>query len=341
MTQKTLLLFDERMIDHDPGRHHPESPARLRAIARAVTDAAPAHIDKRKPHPAQRRWIEAVHAPTYIDRLDDLREKSANLDADTTISPGSIDAAYLAAGCAIDAVTALADGTHRRAFALVRPPGHHAERDHAMGFCLLNNIAIAAEHARRELGFKRVMIIDWDVHHGNGTQHSFYDRRDVLFFSTHLFPFYPGTGAVEEVGRGDGLGYNVNVPLPSGMGDGDYALAFQKILLPIAAEFEPDLVLVSAGFDAHQDDPLGGMNLTEQGFAHLCGLCAQIADRHARGRLALILEGGYDVDALAASALACIDVLGGAMPCDPPPPSARGINAVDSARRMHERYWTL
>jgi acetoin utilization deacetylase AcuC-like enzyme len=252
------------------------------------------------------------------------------IEPETPASEHTLDAAYLAAGAAAGAVDAVAAGA-AAAFALVRPPGHHAEPEQAMGFCLFNNVAIAAAHAIESRGMERVLIVDWDIHHGNGTQAIFYHRRDVLVFDVHQDGLFPaGTGGLEEQGEGDGRGFNVNCPLPPGMNDGDYALLFDAVLVPLAESFAPQLVLVSAGFDAHRDDPLGGMQLTERGFARLCGIVRGIASRHAGGRLALILEGGYDLGALSRSVHACLEVLAGtAAPVDPAPPSDGGRRAID------------
>ena len=286
--------------------------------------------------------IKRIHTAAHIDRIESLRGRSASLDVDTAVSPGSVEAVYLGAGAAIDTVTAVVTGGARRAFALVRPPGHHAEVNRAMGFCLFNNIAIAAAHARAELGCDRVLIVDWDVHHGNGTQQAFYGDPNVLFFSAHQHPLYPGTGASSEIGTGDGTGYTVNVPLPPGLGDADYAAIFRQILVPIADSFVPDLVLVSAGFDAHRNDPLGGMAMTEAGFAFLCAMVRDIADCHANGRLSLILEGGYDAAALASSVRACIEVLAGStaqLPdgrCDD-----RSNDVINLIRAVHANAWPL
>jgi acetoin utilization deacetylase AcuC-like enzyme len=328
----TRLYFDDRMLAHDPGRGHPERPDRLRAI-RAALEGAPGEWVV--PAPAAREDLLRVHDAAHVDRIEALRGRVAGLDPDTATSPGSVEAALLAAGAAVQAVDA-----GGRAFALVRPPGHHAEPDRAMGFCLFNNVAVAAAHALAT-GRERVLVVDWDVHHGNGTQDAFYDRDDVLFFSTHRFPFYPGTGGAREHGRGPGEGYTVDVPLPPGLGDGDYARVFSEVLLPIADDFRPDLVLVSAGFDAHRDDPLGGMALTEEGFATLCGVVADIADRHAGGRLVLVLEGGYDLRGLARGVRACADVLGGAAPPPPGGPTARGDAVVGAVQALQRRYWHL
>jgi len=268
-----------------------------------------------------------------------------SLDADTSVSPRSFDAALLAAGAAITMTAAVVKREATSAFVLVRPPGHHAEEDHAMGFCLFNNLAIAAAHARAELGVERVLVVDWDVHHGNGTQRAFYDRRDVLFFSLHQFPLYPGSGWVDEVGQGEGVGHTVNVPLPPSSGDADYEAAVREILVPVADTYKPDLVLVSAGFDAHHDDPLAGMNVTDDGFAHLAEAVRSIAERHAQGRLALMLEGGYDLEALGRSTRRCVEVLTGVAPrtASPAPgePSAMVRALLGRLRDRLRPWWPL
>ncbi len=302
------LLFHPDMLDHDPGPGHPERPARLEAIRRRLTESPVRGARWAEPQPAERAAIDRVHDPGYVAAIESLRGRRARLDPDTVVSAGSVAAAYLAAGAAIGAADAAA-GRPRRAFALVRPPGHHAEAGRAMGFCLFNNVAVAAAHAREALRLERILIVDWDVHHGNGTQHNFEERDDVLYFSTHRYPFYPGTGAAEEVGRGAGDGFTVNVPLPAGLGDDEHLAVFDRVLVPVAERFRPELVLVSAGFDSHRDDPLGGMTMSEAGFAALCGVVCALADRHCEGRLALVLEGGYDLGALARSAAAHVQAL--------------------------------
>ncbi|MCH8151727.1 MAG: histone deacetylase [Planctomycetes bacterium] len=328
------------MLEHDSGAGHPERPDRLRAICEKLKHSPIPKVRWVEPHPAARELIERVHQPAYVDQLEAFRGRSAALDADTTVSPGSIPAAYLAAGAAIEAVSAVGTGPVKRAFALVRPPGHHAEADRAMGFCLFNNVAVAAAHARAALGCQRILIVDWDVHHGNGTQHIFWDRQDVMLFSTHRYPFYPGTGGVDEVGTAQGAGFTVNVPLPEGVGDGEYQAIFRELLVPIADDFAPDLILVSAGFDAHRQDPLGGMAVTEDGFASLCATVCDLADRCAQGRLALVLEGGYDLTALADSVHACVNVLSGWRP-EPPSPGHGAAPIIEQVRDAHKRYWPL
>jgi acetoin utilization deacetylase AcuC-like enzyme len=217
------------------------------------------------------------------------------------MSPGSLSAAYLAAGGALSAVDAIMAGEVEHAFCAVRPPGHHAEAARAMGFCLFNNVAIAARYVQKQYGVSRVLIVDWDVHHGNGTQHSFEQDPSILFFSTHQFPHYPGTGRATERGTGAGEGFTINVPMDAGAGDEEYHAIFVNVLLPAAEAFKPEFVIVSAGFDAHRDDPLASMGVTETGYSDLTDLVAGIAKRHAQGRLLSALEGGYNLTALGAS----------------------------------------
>jgi acetoin utilization deacetylase AcuC-like enzyme len=225
------------------------------------------------------------------------------------MSPGSLPAAYMAAGGALAAVDAIMRGEIEHAFCAVRPPGHHAESGRAMGFCLFNNVAIAARYVQRKHGLSRVLIVDWDVHHGNGTQHSFEQDSSILFFSTHQYPHYPGTGRETERGTGVGEGFTINVPMEAGDGDDEYHAIFVNVLLPAADAFKPEFVIISAGFDAHRDDPLASMGLTEAGYSDLTGLVAGIARRHAGGRVLSALEGGYNLTALAASVDAHLNAL--------------------------------
>jgi acetoin utilization deacetylase AcuC-like enzyme len=337
-----LMLFDRAMIGHDPGMGHPERPERLRAVEAILNALDSPVFDFESPGEADPEVIARVHGDAHIDRMLALRDDEARLDADTYVSPGSIRAALLAAGAAVAGVDAICSGETDAAFGLVRPPGHHAEADRAMGFCLFNNIAIAAAHARAVHGIERVLVVDWDVHHGNGTQNMFYGDPNVLFFSTHQFPFYPGTGSLREVGTGAGEGYTVNVPLPPGARDGDYARIFSDVLRPIADAYAPQLVLVSAGFDAHRDDPLGGMEVTEDGFAVMCEAVRSIADAHAGGKLMLLLEGGYDLEGLARSALSCALIL--ARHTAPPASNAtsRGGEAgLRAAIEQHRKHWKI
>jgi len=341
---RVLVQYDDSMLEHDMGAGHPERPERLSAIRDRLRAALGDEIDWAAPAPVAREMLERVHGSGYVDRLERLRGVSSRLDADTSVCPKSVEAAWLAAGAGVAAVEASVTTTARRGLALVRPPGHHAEREHAMGFCLFNNIAVAAAHARAALGCRRVLIVDWDVHHGNGTQHAFYDTDEVLFVSSHQFPFYPGTGRLEETGTGKGEGFTVNLPLPAGQGDDEYVTVFRDVLVPVCDEWHPDLVLVSAGFDAHRADPLANMRVTEAGFAALTALVAEIAEQHAGGRLVLLLEGGYDLEALAGSVEACARVLRGetAPSFDAVDPSKAAMEVVRAVRtRLRERWRSL
>jgi acetoin utilization deacetylase AcuC-like enzyme len=337
-----LILTDDRMRLHDAGAGHPERAARLEAIEDALHGARIDGVAFAKPQAAKREDILRVHDEAYVAFLESLRGKSARLDADTAVSAHSVEAAYLAAGAAIEAVNAVMDGRARSAFALVRPPGHHAERDRAMGFCLFNNIAIAAAHAVAMHRLERVLIVDWDVHHGNGTQHIFEDRRDVLFVSSHQWPLWPGSGAASEHGRGAGEGFTVNLPLPAGFDDAGYVALFERLVTPIANAYQPQLLLVSAGFDAHARDPLAGMRMTERGFAKLCAIAKDIAHRHCDGRLTLMLEGGYDLTGSSHSARACVEVLAGTREVEDVGPWDDSADAaIEALRAAHRPYWRI
>ena len=309
---QTGLVYHPAYLEHDMGMGHPESPNRLRAIMQRLEQSGTmARLTRIEPRKAEEEWVTQIHTPRYVASLNRYAPASGrvSLDPDTSMSPGSLNAAYLAAGGALAAVDAIKAKRVEHAFCAVRPPGHHAESDRAMGFCLFNNVAIAARYAQKKYGLSRVLIVDWDVHHGNGTQHSFEDDPSVLFFSTHQYPHYPGTGRAAEGGKGAGEGFTINVPMEAGEGDEEYHSVFMKSLVPAADAFKPEFVIISAGFDAHKDDPLASMGLTEAGYTDLTGIVAGIAKRHAKGRILSSLEGGYNLTALAASVDAHIQAL--------------------------------
>ncbi len=309
---RTGLVYHPAYLEHDMGAGHPESPNRLRAIMRQLEQSGTAaRLARIEPRKAEDEWITLVHRPSYVASLNEHAPTSGrvSLDPDTSMSPGSLRAAYLAAGGALAAVDAIMNKQVDHVFCAVRPPGHHAEAGRAMGFCLLNNVAIAARYLQKKYAVKRVLIVDWDVHHGNGTQHIFDDDPSILFFSAHQYPHYPGTGRATERGKGAGEGFTINVPMEAGEGNEEYHAIFLKSLVPAADEFKPEFVLISAGFDAHRDDPLASMNLTEAGYADLTGIVAEIAKCHADGRILSSLEGGYNLTALASSVNAHIKAL--------------------------------
>jgi acetoin utilization deacetylase AcuC-like enzyme/formylglycine-generating enzyme required for sulfatase activity len=311
-TSKTGFVCDDIYLEHKTTEGHPESPKRLVAIADGLkTKGLYSQLFKPTPEPVSSEWLTMVHTPEYIQRVRRSCEDSIEyLDTiDVPISPESYEAALMAAGGVLCAIDAVMEKKITNAFCAVRPPGHHALKDKAMGFCIFNNVAIGTCYAQKKYGLSRILIVDWDVHHGNGTQARFYDDPSVLYFSVHRSPFYPGTGSETEKGGGEGLNYNINVPLPAGSGDTDYVRAFKEKLKPAALAFSPDFVLISAGFDAHEDDLLGGMRVTAQGFAELTQIVKEIAEKCCEGRLVSVLEGGYGLNGLAASVEAHIQVL--------------------------------
>ncbi len=296
---KTGIVVDSRYLDHEMGAYHPESPERLRYIYQMIeAEGFSKSCEQIPSREATREEIGMVHDSSYIERVASTEGKSVQLDPDTSTSPKSYLAAKLAVGGALNCVEEVLTGKVNNAFALVRPPGHHAEGNRAMGFCLFNNIAVGARWALQEASRQRVLIVDWDLHHGNGTQNTFYADPQVLYFSTHQFPYYPGSGDVDEIGTGKGEGFTVNVPLPVGQGDEEYRTIFEQLLKPIALEFKPEIVLVSAGFDIYYGDPLGGMRVTPEGFSVLTRALMEIANECCGGKVVITLEGGYDLEGL-------------------------------------------
>jgi acetoin utilization deacetylase AcuC-like enzyme len=293
-------LIDERFFLHNPGSRHPESPLRLLAIQDALESYG---TDKRwrriAARPASREELELVHTPSHIEHLEEATGRAPTfLDPDTMISADSYQAALYAAGGTLQCVDGMLAGRLRRAFAFVRPPGHHAEPNKAMGFCLLNNAAIAAAYSRRKYRLERVAVVDFDVHHGNGVQACFYHDPHVLYVSSHQFPLYPGTGDFAEIGIGAGRGYTVNFPLPEGTGDGTVVPLYANVITPILEQYRPQLILVSAGFDAHFRDPLAGLIMTNAGFGSIAASLIVAANRLCGGRILFVLEGGYSIEAL-------------------------------------------
>ena len=350
----TGLVHDPVFQDHDPGSYHCESPRRLEVLAAALA-GWPGLADclELPPRPASDEELTLVHTPRHLQRVAATQGRHASLDPDTGTSPQSHQVARLAAGALIDLCDAALAGRARHGMALLRPPGHHATPERAMGFCLFNNVAIGARWARKRLGYERVMIVDWDVHHGNGTQHSFARGAEVLYCSVHQFPLYPGSGALMETGEGSGRGYTVNVPLISGHGDAEYARVMEELFLPVGRLYRPDLVLVSCGFDCMAGDPVGSMRVTAAGIACLTRRMVELAGEVCKGRLLLVLEGGYNLDNMRTGTLAALGELrGGPLAADHPlllPPgeevrlaaAAVPSDGIDQAIAWARNWWAL
>lgn len=354
--QDVTVFFDERVLAHEPDSDapflpsrvdrrvrqilsglgvpwkYPEHPGRLRAVMRLLAEQPVAGVSFAGGRAATQEELSRVHTTGFLQHMYDLRGQNAWLDVDTTaVSPGSIEAAEVAAGTVLAAVEAVVKGETRSAFALVRPPGHHAEPVRARGFCLFNNIAVAAAHARDQLGCKRVMIVDWDAHHGNGTQDIFWADPDVLFIDLHrAAPFYPGSGRLEDIGAGMGEGTTVNIPMAPGAGDAAYLKAFREIVTPATDWFQPDIILVSAGFDPHWYDL--ALNVSYEGFAAMTGILQDLARQHCQGRLVFALEGGYNLESLSHGVRSVLEVLAGG---ELPEPGVCGVAEVEAAAAFH------
>jgi acetoin utilization deacetylase AcuC-like enzyme/nucleotide-binding universal stress UspA family protein len=346
MTKKTGIVRDERYLNHVTGEGHPETSDRLAALYEMVDGSILTHhLVTIPPRRAGEEEILMVHSRTYLKQVAGTQKKRHGaLAQDTLTSSGSYEAALLAAGGLFEIIKQVVAGEIANGFALIRPPGHHAERNRAMGYCLFNNVALGAVYAQRHLGLERVLIVDWDVHHGNGTQHAFEDDPSVLFFSIHQFPHFPGTGLFTETGIGSGEGYTVNIPLPGGYGPGDYVSLLQLALRPLALEFKPDLILVSAGFDTHPSDPMGNMRVSSEGFAAMTRVLMEIADTTCRGRLVCTLEGGYDPSSLKACVSAVLMEMAGLSLADVSGIMAdadkKRINyALQRLRHVHRNFW--
>ncbi len=313
----TGLVYHPVFLQHDTGAMHPECPERLRAILDGLDRSGlRSGLMPLAPQAVERAWLALVHSPEHLDRISAAASRAEGgtvyLDPDTPLSAASGEAALKAAGGVLTACDQVLAGPVDNAFCLVRPPGHHAEPNRAMGFCLYNNVSIAARYLQRRHGLKRILIVDWDVHHGNGTQAAFWRDPTVLYYSIHQYPHYPGSGAGDEVGEGPGEGTIINSPMSAGGGDVDYLDCLERVLMPAAERFLPEFILISAGFDAHRDDPLANMRVTADGFGRMTALVMDLADRLCAGRLVSVLEGGYNLDALARSVNTHISVLKGA-----------------------------
>jgi len=338
----TGIVIDPRYQEHDTGPGHPECPERIGVLLQSVNPSAPGCVPVAA-RPATGDELALVHDGAYVQQVAATEQQRwFAFDADTPTSPRSYEVGCLAAGGVLALIDAVMAGQVRNGFAFVRPPGHHAERSQAMGFCLFNNVAVGAEYLRRRHGLSRVLVVDWDLHHGNGTQHMFERDPGILYVSTHQYPYYPGTGAADEVGGGDGEGRTVNVPLPAGCGDAEYQEAFARIIEPIAAEFAPEFVLISAGFDAHARDPLGGMLVTEAGYRAMTRSLLRVARATAAGRCVSVLEGGYDLSAIRSCAQVVVREMQAhaEAPADPTP-SSRAAALIARIQKLQARYWRV
>jgi acetoin utilization deacetylase AcuC-like enzyme len=340
LAMRTGIVLDPRYMEHDTGHGHPERAERIGIFLPAVLDRT--DVVRVAPRQATADEVTLVHGAGHFEKVARTRGLSRfAFDADTPVSARSFDTACLAVGGLLALIDDVMAGRLRNGFALVRPPGHHAERDRAMGFCLFNNVAIGAAYLRARHGLERVLIVDWDVHHGNGTQHAFVGDPGVLYVSTHRYPFYPGTGALDEVGRADGAGFTVNIPFPGGFGDAEYLEAFRTVIEPIALQYEPQAVLISAGFDPHRRDPLGGMEVTAPGFAAMARSLLGVAEQVAGGRCVAVLEGGYDLDAMRDSAAAVLGELCGDRAAAPPAAPSCAKPILDAVRRAQRDFWNF
>jgi acetoin utilization deacetylase AcuC-like enzyme len=344
---KVGIVYHPDYLIHTQGQH-PERKERLEHINAALREED--LLDKivmREPKPAAVEDIALMHSLDHISAVEEACLSGKRfLDMDTYIVPESYQVALLSAGGVLAGLRMVMEDPGLKTFVLNRPPGHHAEKNQAMGFCLFNNVAVAAAVARRDYDLQRIAIVDWDVHHGNGTQHSFEDDSAVLFISIHQSPAYPGTGNLGEVGRGDGEGYTVNIPLPAGCGDRDYALFYEKVIVPILDQFKPELIIVSAGQDAYHQDPLAGMTLTHEGYHYMAETLAGVADRWAEGRMLLCLEGGYHLQGQAGAVVQILSAIGQwGLPIGENSPDLEPNRQVqqrlEEVLAVQRRYWKL
>ncbi len=308
--RKTAIYKDDLFLLHNADLNHIESPDRIKVVYEAIGKTEGDFLTFPPFTPASEKDILLNHSSSLLKQIAQTKgKKNSFIDGDTQASAHSYEAALLAVGALIDGVKRIDKREVDNGFCLVRPPGHHAEHDKSMGFCLFNNVAVAAKWARKELGVEKIMIVDWDLHHGNGTQKSFFNTDKVLFCSIHQFPCYPGTGTLLEVGAGKGEGYTVNIPLPAAQDDFVYSSIFNELITPIAKQYEPEFIFVSCGFDTYKDDPLGGMKISGKGFAYMTKVMQDLADLLCGGKLLLTLEGGYSLTGMKEGSLSVISEL--------------------------------
>jgi acetoin utilization deacetylase AcuC-like enzyme len=339
---KLGILIDDIYMLHQPGSRHPESPRRLTAIREALQSLGVLERWTRiQPRPARSDELELIHHPSLLEHVEKAARRAPTyLDPDTVVSGDSYRTALFAAGGVLECTDAICSGGLRRVFAFVRPPGHHAEPDKAMGFCLFNNVALAAAYARIEHRIDRIAVVDFDLHHGNGTQACFYDDPHVLYVSSHQFPFYPGSGNFHEVGIRDGAGYTLNLPLPEGSGDESLVPIYSRIVSPILQQFRPQLILVSAGFDAHFKDPLGGLRVTQEGLRSVSASLIRAARTLCDGKILFVLEGGYSLEALHSCTTMIMQAMEEEEPAEMQVPDAPAYHsAYARSRRGFGHFW--
>ncbi|PYV93540.1 MAG: histone deacetylase [Acidobacteria bacterium] len=339
---QTGIIFDDLFLEHDTGPYHPECKERLISIGEALQSCPYSdRLFRLKPRPARESELNLIHPFSHIRNIQRTAGQSfTQLDSDTVASARSYEVASNAVGSILEMIDALFSGQIQNGFAFVRPPGHHAEPERAMGFCLFSNIAIGAAYALKKFKLSRVLVIDFDVHHGNGTQSAFYNQKEVLYLSTHQFPLYPGTGDFPELGSGGGKGFTVNFPLPAGCEDDTYNLIFEKMVTPIGEAYRPELVLVSAGFDAYTQDPLAGMDVTPKGFSGIARAILDLADKVCEGRVVLALEGGYHLAGLQRCVLYVLDELTrNGHPRNDWKQTPRFRSILETAKKYFNPYW--
>lgn len=353
--RKTAIFKDDLFLRHDPGFNHPESPERIKIIYDVLANQDLKNIFLTPEFSTvSHETILMNHSSSLVEQVELTSGKDFGaLDPDTTTSPESYAAAMLAVGAVVKGVDLLVENEIDNGFALVRPPGHHAEQDRAMGFCLFNNIAIAAHHAIEKHGYERVMIVDWDLHHGNGTQRSFYETKNVLYVSMHQYPYYPGSGSFQETGRGEGEGYTINIPMDAGQGDSEYGEIFNEIVVPVGLLYKPQLILLSTGFDIYHGDPLGGMRVGYEGFGYMTRKMRELACEVCDGRLLATLEGGYNLTGLRDGVFSVLsEMVGEPLPvefnCELSPSAAERLEnsrvdnrSILTAKKVVKKYWNI